>query len=95
MQGSETRTVKQFHYTKWPDEGIPEDPQVLINFIRFVNEQTQENDSHLRPLLIHCRYYECEISIQYATEYFCTNAARNRSISNLLFKLLQLLGEVI
>ena len=63
VQGSESRTVKQFHYTKWPDEGIPQDPQVLIDFISFVNQHVPEKSSNQRPLLIHCRYCKhCEIS---------------------------------
>jgi len=48
--------VKQFHYTQWPDEGIPGDPQELVNFIQFVNQQVPEKEGPHRPLVIHCRY---------------------------------------
>jgi len=52
----ETRTLKQFHYTKWPDVGIPADPQELVNFISLVNEQIPKQDGPQGPLVIHCRY---------------------------------------
>jgi len=55
LQGIQSRTLKQFHFTKWPDEGIPEDAQELVNFISFVQQQVPEKDGPHRPLVIHCR----------------------------------------
>ena len=28
------RLVKQFHYTAWPDHGVPSSPSSLLNFVR-------------------------------------------------------------
>ena len=31
------RVVKQFHYTSWPDFGVPQDPSAILTFMRKVN----------------------------------------------------------
>ncbi|XP_056008312.1 receptor-type tyrosine-protein phosphatase epsilon-like [Ostrea edulis] len=46
-----TRTVTQFHYTQWPDHGVP-DPFSLVIFQRHVRRiQDKYKNS---PLLVHC-----------------------------------------
>ena len=30
--------VKQFHFTSWPDFGVPQDPSALLSFMRKVND---------------------------------------------------------
>ncbi|XP_019856078.1 PREDICTED: receptor-type tyrosine-protein phosphatase delta-like isoform X2 [Amphimedon queenslandica] len=45
----ESFEVKQFHYTAWPDFGVPDHPNPIISFIRRVN-----NSTHTGPLVVHC-----------------------------------------
>ncbi|XP_043372321.1 receptor-type tyrosine-protein phosphatase eta isoform X2 [Dermochelys coriacea] len=50
---TESHTVRQFHFTSWPDHGVPETTDLLINFRHLV----QENMSHSppdSPTLVHC-----------------------------------------
>ncbi|KAG8183435.1 hypothetical protein JTE90_023191 [Oedothorax gibbosus] len=50
--GSQTRMVKQMHFTHWPDFGCPESPGDLINFIRAVRDHL----ARIRPgpIIVHC-----------------------------------------
>jgi len=45
------RVVKQFHFTAWPDFGVPDDPSSILSFIRKVNNW---KSTSLGPLIIHC-----------------------------------------
>ncbi|XP_048803724.1 receptor-type tyrosine-protein phosphatase eta isoform X3 [Lagopus muta] len=49
----ESHTVRQFHFTSWPDHGVPETTDLLINFRHLVDEYSSQNpiDS---PILVHC-----------------------------------------
>uniref|UniRef100_A0A669R137 Receptor-type tyrosine-protein phosphatase eta n=1 Tax=Phasianus colchicus TaxID=9054 RepID=A0A669R137_PHACC len=49
----ESHTVRQFHFTSWPDHGVPETTDLLINFRHLVHEYSTQNpiDS---PILVHC-----------------------------------------
>ena len=44
--------VIQFHFTSWPDHGVPQNGIILINFIKRVRAVHPYSDSH--PLLVHC-----------------------------------------
>ena len=50
--GTQPRLVKQFHYTGWPDFGVPDHPHPIIAFIRHM-------DTFVRPTkgpdIVHCR----------------------------------------
>ena len=46
--------IYQYHYTTWPDHGIPESPTDLLNLQRKLRKKfpfTSES-----PILVHCRY---------------------------------------
>eukprot|EP00105_Crassostrea_gigas_P045796 XP_019929944.1 PREDICTED: receptor-type tyrosine-protein phosphatase F-like [Crassostrea gigas] len=45
------RTVTQYHYTAWPDHGIP-DPLCLLLFHDHVTRT--QNSGHKGPILVHC-----------------------------------------
>ncbi|NXM85049.1 PTPRJ phosphatase, partial [Oenanthe oenanthe] len=49
----ESHMVRQFHFTSWPDHGVPETTDLLINFRHLVHEYNSQNpiDS---PTLVHC-----------------------------------------
>ena len=47
------REVKQFHYTSWPDMGLPDSPAPLM---KFIHEVKQNEDSSMHgPMVVHCR----------------------------------------
>eukprot|EP00095_Tigriopus_kingsejongensis_P008769 maker-scaffold151_size306168-snap-gene-2.8 protein:Tk08769 transcript:maker-scaffold151_size306168-snap-gene-2.8-mRNA-1 annotation:"unnamed protein product" len=45
------RYVLQYHYTHWPDHGVPETSLPLLNFVKRSTEANRETDS---PILVHC-----------------------------------------
>ena len=45
--------VTQFHFTAWPDHGVPDYATPILAFHRRVKSQ---HDSAKGPLLVHCRY---------------------------------------
>lgn len=49
----EERIVKQFHYTVWPDHGVPDHPTPLLQFVRKVSSS---NPMNAGPIVVHCRY---------------------------------------
>uniref|UniRef100_A0A672YI87 protein-tyrosine-phosphatase n=1 Tax=Sphaeramia orbicularis TaxID=375764 RepID=A0A672YI87_9TELE len=52
-QLSYTRLVRQFHYTVWPDHGVPETTQSLIQFVRTVRDYVNRTPGS-GPTVVHC-----------------------------------------
>uniref|UniRef100_A0A3B4XPX7 protein-tyrosine-phosphatase n=1 Tax=Seriola lalandi dorsalis TaxID=1841481 RepID=A0A3B4XPX7_SERLL len=50
---SEGRTVKHFHFTAWPDHGVPQGTDVLIQFRRLVRWHI-EREGNGAPTVVHC-----------------------------------------
>ena len=48
----EARVLNQFHYTAWPDHGVPNSVLPIIEMIELIRDY-QAHDKV--PLLIHCR----------------------------------------
>ena len=50
--GAQARPVKQFHYTGWPDFGVPDQPHPIIAFIRHLDNVVRRSKG---PDIVHCR----------------------------------------
>ncbi|XP_041650848.1 receptor-type tyrosine-protein phosphatase beta-like [Cheilinus undulatus] len=48
-----SRLVRQFHYTVWPDHGVPETTQSLIQFVRTVRDYVNRTPGS-GPTVVHC-----------------------------------------
>ena len=53
------RTIKLFHFTAWPDFGVPLHATPLLGFIHRIRQHHRYGDH--RPLLIHCRYIAASV----------------------------------
>ncbi|XP_006825167.2 receptor-type tyrosine-protein phosphatase N2-like [Saccoglossus kowalevskii] len=51
LQTNETRTVTQFHYLTWPDNGVPPNPKGILEFRRKVNKSFR---GRACPIMVHC-----------------------------------------
>ena len=46
--------VTQFHYTAWPDHGVPDNVMSIISFICHVRKLFPTSVDHAQPVLVHC-----------------------------------------
>ena len=54
----EPRTIYHFHYTAWPDHGVPQDPADVLAYLDDVNQQQKqlkELELSPGPVVVHCR----------------------------------------
>ncbi|KAJ7332032.1 hypothetical protein JRQ81_014212 [Phrynocephalus forsythii] len=49
----ESREILHFHYTTWPDFGVPESPASFLNFLFKVRESGSLSPEH-GPIVVHC-----------------------------------------
>nr|XP_033794962.1 receptor-type tyrosine-protein phosphatase kappa isoform X4 [Geotrypetes seraphini] len=89
---NEIREVKQFHFTGWPDHGVPYHATGLLSFIRRVK---QSNPPSAGPIVVHCSagagrtgcYIVIDIMLDMADRegvvdiYNCVKALRSRRIN--------------
>uniref|UniRef100_A0A3P8SLN4 protein-tyrosine-phosphatase n=1 Tax=Amphiprion percula TaxID=161767 RepID=A0A3P8SLN4_AMPPE len=50
---SEERSVKHFHFTAWPDHGVPEGSEILIQFRGLVRRHIEKEGARA-PTVVHC-----------------------------------------
>ncbi|XP_037539109.1 receptor-type tyrosine-protein phosphatase eta [Nematolebias whitei] len=53
VKTTEVRSVRQFHFTAWPDHGVPETTELLISFRHLVREHMNQYSRH-SPTVVHC-----------------------------------------
>lgn len=54
-RGGESRVVRHFHFTTWPDFGVPEPPTVLVKFVRAFRDLVRPSVASKHPIVVHCR----------------------------------------
>ncbi|KAG8519561.1 Receptor-type tyrosine-protein phosphatase eta, partial [Galemys pyrenaicus] len=52
-QTSESHPLRQFHFTSWPDHGVPDTTDLLINFRYLVRDYMKQSPPE-SPILVHC-----------------------------------------
>ena len=53
LQTGDKREVIHFHYTTWPDFGVPTSPTAFLNFLKVVRE-AGALEADVGPAVIHC-----------------------------------------
>lgn len=53
MMSGQSREVLQFHYTTWPDFGIPSSPVAFLQFLKQVRD-SGALDVDYGPAVVHC-----------------------------------------
>ncbi|KAL1116196.1 hypothetical protein AAG570_005691, partial [Ranatra chinensis] len=51
QRGNIQREITHFHFTTWPDFGVPNPPQTLVRFVRAFRERILPEQ---RPVVVHC-----------------------------------------
>lgn len=54
-QDGQSRTIRQFQFTDWPEQGVPKTGEGFIDFIGQVHK-TKEQFGQDGPITVHCRY---------------------------------------
>ena len=52
QKGGKSHEVVQYHFTSWPDHGVPEYAGPLLNYLRRIKAQHKPSKG---PILVHCR----------------------------------------
>jgi len=52
-KGAESRTVIQYHYTAWPDHGIPSNMVPILDMLASARAYQPTDDI---PVVVHCRW---------------------------------------
>ncbi|XP_071799455.1 receptor-type tyrosine-protein phosphatase T-like isoform X3 [Asterias amurensis] len=50
-EDQQSRKVRQFHYTTWPDMGLPQDPSKVVDLVKIVKEYSPNSCG---PMVVHC-----------------------------------------
>lgn len=54
IQDGQSRTIRQFQFTDWPEQGVPKSGEGFIDFIGQVHK-TKEQFGQEGPITVHCR----------------------------------------
>lgn len=60
LQGNKEKDFHQFHYTAWPDHGVPDTVSPILELIQKARK-LQPNEK--TPIIVHCRYSLMHMSL--------------------------------
>lgn len=52
LQNNLVRHVEHFHFKSWPDHGVPNKPEPLIEFCKMLRKERKQLDG---TIVVHCR----------------------------------------
>ncbi|KAK4815998.1 hypothetical protein QYF61_010866 [Mycteria americana] len=61
LKDGQSRTVRQFQFTDWPEQGVPKSGEGFIDFIGQVHK-TKEQFGQDGPISVHCSGIKCTLS---------------------------------
>ncbi|XP_077309610.1 receptor-type tyrosine-protein phosphatase eta isoform X5 [Lithobates pipiens] len=53
-QTKQSKQVRHFHFTAWPDHGVPKATEDLVQFRNLIRDYTSGHSSPSSPILVHC-----------------------------------------
>ncbi len=53
-RGNQRRTVEHFHYTVWPDHGVPQTAGELVDFRDDIRKAMRDASYDAGPVVVHC-----------------------------------------
>ncbi len=56
--GAEPFAVTQFHFTSWPDHGVPRDATSLLRFYRILMRRRRSG----KHIIVHCRFVSTDFA---------------------------------
>ena len=54
VETGESREIEHFHYTTWPDFGVPSCPDTFLEFLGAVRESGSLESDKAGPAVVHC-----------------------------------------
>ena len=60
QEACEPLKLKHFHYTTWPDHGVPTHPSSLVKFVQQVRKEYKDSTA---PMVVHCRWVWLKVGV--------------------------------
>lgn len=70
---SKIRLIRHFHFTAWPDHGVPRYATPLLEFRKKVDKIHKRKSN--KPMLVHCRYAQYIIECMFGLINSCYYSA--------------------
>ncbi|ESO87548.1 hypothetical protein LOTGIDRAFT_127740 [Lottia gigantea] len=74
---SNSRIFRQYHYTSWPDKGVPSDIASLVEFRNKVNKSSSKRSG---PMIVHCSAGIGRTGTYLALDYLIQQAQAENSV---------------
>nr|XP_022315866.1 uncharacterized protein LOC111119720 isoform X2 [Crassostrea virginica] len=73
---NESRTLEQFHFTAWPDKGVPNNVDCILDFRRRIKSKADIRN----PIVVHCSAGIGRTGTYIALDYLINQGQRHKSV---------------